>query len=74
MSRRDIPGKAGKTYGVSLEPSVVVSVVEDTLIQVQQSMLEAATRFRDENIVDVTTYEELKVTVNSCSTYYLFSA
>lgn len=72
VARRDIPGKDGKTFDVSLEPSLVVSFVEETLKKVQQSLLEAATKFRNDNIVDVSSYEELQVPVDSCICEPLF--
>eukprot|EP00878_Enallax_costatus_P034439 GHUV01038184.1.p1 GENE.GHUV01038184.1~~GHUV01038184.1.p1 ORF type:complete len:110 (+),score=37.19 GHUV01038184.1:403-732(+) len=49
--------------GVSMEPSAFVATVKDLLQDVQESLLAAATAFRDENIVDVTSYDELKAAV-----------
>jgi hypothetical protein len=63
----DIPasaaGKEGKQMGVSTEPSALLPAVQDALTQVQEALLAAATAFRDENIVDVTSYDELKAAV-----------
>ncbi|XP_021757340.1 proline--tRNA ligase, chloroplastic/mitochondrial-like [Chenopodium quinoa] len=64
ISRRDIPGKQGKVFGVSMEPDVLVSYVKDKLDEVQASLLSMATSFRDSNIVDVTSYEELKAAIS----------
>ncbi|KAG5626425.1 hypothetical protein H5410_011643 [Solanum commersonii] len=60
ISRRDIPGKQGKVFGISMEPSTLVAYVKDKLNEVQSSLLERATTFRDSNIVDVSSYDELK--------------
>lgn len=60
ISRRDVPGKQGKVFGISMEPSVLVAYVKDKLNEVQSSLLERATTFRDSNIVDVLSYNELK--------------
>ncbi|KAL3680023.1 hypothetical protein R1sor_022979 [Riccia sorocarpa] len=58
VARRDVPGKAGKTFGV---PAVGLdSYVKDLLQQIQDSLLAKATAFRDSNIVDVKSYEDLK--------------
>ncbi|XP_021775524.1 proline--tRNA ligase, chloroplastic/mitochondrial-like [Chenopodium quinoa] len=64
ISRRDIPGKQGKVFGVSMEPDVLVSYVKDKLDEMQASLLSMATSFRDSNILDVTSYEELKAAVS----------
>ncbi|KAL3381625.1 hypothetical protein AABB24_001640, partial [Solanum stoloniferum] len=60
ISRRDIPGKQGKVFGISMEPSALVAYVKDKLNEVQSSLLERATTFRDSNIVNVSSYDELK--------------
>ncbi|CAA7394740.1 unnamed protein product [Spirodela intermedia] len=62
-SRRDAPGKQGKEFGISMEPSVLVSHVNQRLDDIQASLLQRATTFRDSNIVDVTSYEELKAAI-----------
>lgn len=51
---------------VPLEPQALVSHIEATLDAVQGSLLEQATAFRDKNTVDVTTYDELKVSWVFC--------
>ncbi|XP_059312328.1 proline--tRNA ligase, chloroplastic/mitochondrial-like isoform X1 [Lycium ferocissimum] len=60
ISRRDVPGKEGKVFGISMDPSALVAYVKDKLNEVQSSLLERATTFRDSNIVDVYSYNELK--------------
>lgn len=47
ISRRDVPGKQGKVFGISMEPSALVAYVKDKLNEVQSSLLERATTFRD---------------------------
>jgi prolyl-tRNA synthetase len=56
-------GKEGKQMGVPMDPSTFLPAVRELCDQVQESLLAAATTFRDANIVDVTTYEELKAVV-----------
>ncbi|CAA7059522.1 unnamed protein product [Microthlaspi erraticum] len=65
VSRRDIPGKAGKVFGISMEPSTLVAYVKEKLEEVQSSLLEKAVTFRDSNIVDVNSYDELKEAISS---------
>ncbi|KAL3837681.1 hypothetical protein ACJIZ3_022272 [Penstemon smallii] len=60
ISRRDIPGKQGKVFGISMESSTLVGYVKGKLDEVQSSLLEKAKSFRDSNIVDVGSYDELK--------------
>ncbi|XP_020274123.1 proline--tRNA ligase, chloroplastic/mitochondrial isoform X2 [Asparagus officinalis] len=64
VSRRDIPGKPGKEFGVSMDPSVLEDHVKSRLEDIQESLLQRATLFRDSNIVDVSSYEELKVAIS----------
>ena len=54
------PGKEGKEFGVPLNSTAFVSRVQKVLEDVQSSLFSAATAFRDANIRDVSTYEELK--------------
>ncbi|CAF1898628.1 unnamed protein product [Brassica napus] len=65
VSRRDIPGKAGKVFGISMEPSTLEAYVKEKLDEIQSSLLEKAISFRDSNIVDVNSYEELKAAISS---------
>ncbi|MED6162845.1 Proline--tRNA ligase, chloroplastic/mitochondrial, partial [Stylosanthes scabra] len=60
ISRRDVPGKQGKVFGISMEPSILVAFVKDRLDEIQSSLLERAIAFRDSNIVDVNSYDDLK--------------
>ena len=47
LSRRDVPGKQGKTFGVSTEPSILESQVREHLDDIQTALLQKATLFRD---------------------------
>ncbi|KAG0475461.1 hypothetical protein HPP92_015147 [Vanilla planifolia] len=64
VCRRDLPGKQGKDFGVSMDPSLLIAHVESKLDDVQATLLQTATLFRDSNIVDVSSYEELKEVVS----------
>ena len=59
--RRDQPGKAGKVFDVSLEAASLTNTLQGLLTEIQGVYLDEARAFRDANIVDVTTYDELKV-------------
>ncbi|KAJ6684143.1 hypothetical protein OIU85_007798 [Salix viminalis] len=63
ISRRDVPGKQGKVFGISMEPSILEAYVKDKLDEIQSSLLGRATSFRDSNIVDVSSYDELKAAI-----------
>ncbi|MEI7988825.1 MAG: proline--tRNA ligase [Chloroflexota bacterium] len=58
FARRDLPGKAGKTFGVPID--TVADSVNSILVEIQSSMLKRATEFRDANIYDISDYDELK--------------
>ncbi|KAL8126161.1 hypothetical protein AgCh_013444 [Apium graveolens] len=64
ISRRDVPGKQGKVFGVSMESSTLVAYLKDKLDEIQLALLSTATSFRDSNIVDVSTYDELKEAIS----------
>ncbi|XP_052186793.1 proline--tRNA ligase, chloroplastic/mitochondrial [Diospyros lotus] len=64
ISRRDIPGKEGKVFGISMEASILVGYVTDKLDEIQSSLLQRATSFRNCNIVDVNSYDELKAAIS----------
>ncbi|KAL1822774.1 hypothetical protein ACET3Z_009552 [Daucus carota] len=64
ISRRDVPGKQGKVFGVSMEPSTLVAYIKDKLDEIQLALLSTAVSFRDSNIVDVTSYDELKEAIS----------
>lgn len=53
ISRRDIPGKQGKVFGISMEPLILVACVKDKLDEIQSSFLARATSFRDRSVVIV---------------------
>jgi prolyl-tRNA synthetase len=57
LSRRDIPGRDGKQF---VSQDGLVATVRDLLDDVQRNMLQQATEFRDENIHDVKTYNDLR--------------
>jgi prolyl-tRNA synthetase len=56
-------GKEGKQMGVSMEPAAFVAHVTALLADVQAALLDQARSFRDANIVDVASYDELKAAV-----------
>ncbi|KAM5572809.1 proline--tRNA ligase, chloroplastic/mitochondrial [Rosa sericea] len=64
VCRRDVPGKQGKVFGISMEPSILEVYIKDKLDEIQSSLLGQATSFRDSNIVDVSSYDELKVAIS----------
>ncbi|CAN6580864.1 unnamed protein product [Malus baccata var. baccata] len=64
ICRRDVPGKQGKVFGISMEPSILEAHIKDKLDEIQSSLLEKAKSFRDCNIVDVSSYDELKVAIS----------
>lgn len=59
VARRDRPGKEGKEAGVPMEAGAFVAHVRGALDGVQASLFEEARAFRDANIVDVASYDEL---------------
>lgn len=61
FARRDRPGKEGKQFGIPT--AEVGTTAVQWLADIQQALLERATAFRDANIVDVATYDELKEAV-----------
>ena len=63
VARRDVAGKEGKQFGVPLEGGAFVAHVQGLLEEVQGALLAQAREFRDANIVDVASYEELKAAV-----------
>jgi prolyl-tRNA synthetase len=60
LARRDRPGREGKSF-VSQEN--LAATVNALLTEIQAAMLKRATGFRDANIHDVNTYDELKQAV-----------
>lgn len=63
LGRRDIPGKEGKQMGVPIEHAALTAAVKDLLEDVQCGLLAQAKSFRDQNIIDVSSYDELKVVI-----------
>ncbi|GAB2276489.1 Proline--tRNA ligase, chloroplastic/mitochondrial [Dionaea muscipula] len=64
ICRRDMPGKQGKVFGISMEPSILIPYVKEKLQEIQASLLDMAISFRDSNVVDVNSYDELKEAIN----------
>ena len=60
--RRDMPGKEGKKV---LSQDNIVAQISALLDEVQASLLAQATAFRDANIHDVTSYDQLKQVVEA---------
>lgn len=63
LARRDMPGRQGKIFGVGLDE--VVTRVQDMLTEIQAALLQRATEFRDANIHDVSSYDELKQVIEA---------
>lgn len=55
FARRDRPGKEGKEFGIPVDTAHTVAA--EWLDDIQQSLLQKATTFRDENTVEVETME-----------------
>eukprot|EP00898_Chlorokybus_atmophyticus_P008499 jgi/Chlat1/8650/Chrsp87S08036 len=65
-ARRDIPGKEGKTGGVPIaDADALFEFVSSKLKEVHEGLLQQAIAFRDSNIVDVNSYEELKQAITN---------
>ena len=47
VSRHDVPGKQGKEFGVSIDPSILVNHIKGRLEDIQASLLQKAITFRD---------------------------
>jgi prolyl-tRNA synthetase len=62
LARRDIPGKEGKQF---VPQKGIVQAVKGLLDAVQANMLQQATAFRDANIHDVKSYDELKQVIEA---------
>jgi prolyl-tRNA synthetase len=61
-ARRDVPGKEGKRV---LPVEGLELAIAELLENIQSSMLEAATQFRDEHLHECATYDELKDVVGN---------
>jgi prolyl-tRNA synthetase len=62
LARRDMPGKEAKQ---SIDQDAIVPVIEDLLEAVQVNLLQQAADFRDANIFDVATYDQLRQVVEA---------
>ncbi len=62
LARRDRPGREGKQF-VSQEG--IAHTVADLLVEIQQALLDRATRFRDDNTHDVDNYDDFKTAVST---------
>jgi prolyl-tRNA synthetase len=60
LARRDKPGREGKSF---VPQAGLAAAVADLLTDIQKSLLERATAFRDSHIFDPKDYEELKQVV-----------
>lgn len=58
LARRDVAGKAGKEFGVPMDSAP--TRIFDLLQQIQAGLFERARKFRDENTVEVNSYDEFK--------------
>jgi prolyl-tRNA synthetase len=61
-ARRDQPGKEGKR---TLKRENIAAQIKPLLDEIQVNMLSAATAFRDANIVDVASYDELRQVIEA---------
>ena len=62
LARRDRPGREGKSF---LPQAGLAATVADLLVDIQKSMLERATAFRDSHIFDPKDYAELTEVVQN---------
>lgn len=62
LARRDVLGREGKQF---VSQDGIAATVNDLLVSVQQGMLERARSFRDANIHDVKSYDELRQVVEA---------
>ncbi len=62
LARRDKPGREGKSF---VPQAGLAATVTDLLSDIQKSLLERATAFRDSHIFDPKDYEELKQVVQN---------
>ena len=60
LARRDLPGREGKSF---VPQTALAANVSRLLTEIQSSLLARATSFRDANIHDPATYDELKQVV-----------
>jgi len=60
LARRDRPGREGKSF---VQQTDLSTTVAGLLVEIQDALLKRATEFRDANIHDAKTYDELKEVV-----------
>jgi prolyl-tRNA synthetase len=63
LARRDLPGKAGKQFGVPMESAAAQAA--QVLEEIQAALLARATAFRDQHIHDVRSYDEMKEVIET---------
>ena len=56
VSRRDVPGKQGKEFGVSMDPSILVNHIKGRLEDIHASLLHKAITFRDRYLFSIQVY------------------
>jgi prolyl-tRNA synthetase len=62
VARRDVPGKEGKKI---VSQDGLVAMLKDLFTEIQENMLLQATEFRDANIHDVKSYDEMKQVIEA---------
>ena len=62
LARRDVPGRDGKQF---VSQDGIVDVIKTLLDDIQANLLQEATDFRDENIHDASSYDELKQVIEA---------
>ena len=62
LARRDMPGREGKQF---VSQDGLAQTVEALLVEIQQTMLDKARRFQDENTHEVTDYDQFKEAVQT---------
>lgn len=58
LARRDIPGKDGKQFDIPIDN--IANNISHRLAEIQQALLDQAVQFRNENLHEVSTYDEMK--------------
>lgn len=62
LARRDVPGRDGKQF---VSQDGLAQTVAALLVDIQQSLLDRATQFRDANTHDVTNYDDFKEAIQT---------
>lgn len=63
FARRDRPGKEGKQFGIPTADVGTVAI--EWLADIQSALLQRATEFRDSNIVDISSMDQLKEAIDA---------